>query len=335
VGALQFKKNPGIKEHLLEMVKLETAGTPMGGVFWIRRSLLTLSRAFLQDHGIKIAPTTVGKLLRGCKYSPRVNWKCISRTSPPGRDQQFKRIEALTEQCHAKGACIVSVDTKKKELIGWFAARGKIWCKEPIRVNDHDFPSYARFKAVPYGIFDLSNNRGTVCVGDSSDTPEFAVDCIVHWFKTEGRQFYPNANRLVILADCGGSNSNRARAWKYYLQTKLCDPYQVQVTVAHYPSGASKWNPIEHRLFGPISINLSGRPLDCEETLMNFISTTTNQSGLWVNAVRVTKQYQTGIKITDEQMAGIHVPHNKVNPQWNYDIYPRQFSEPDKLLAEA
>jgi len=233
-------------------------------------------------------------------------------------------IQARTQQCYAGGICIVSVDTKKKELIGWFAAKGKIWCKLPIKVNDHDFPSDARFKAWPYGIYDMANNRGTVCVGDSSDTPEFAVDCIVHWFETEGQHRYCNAKRLVILADCGGSNSNRARAWKYYLQTKLCDPHQVQVTVAHYPSGSSKWNPIEHRLFGPISINLSGRPLDREQTLMNYISSTTNKSGLQVTAVRMKKQYQTGIKITDEQMAKIKVTHNKVNPQWNYDIYPRR-----------
>ncbi len=237
-------------------------------------------------------------------------------------------IQALMEQCHAEGRCIVSVDTKKKELIGWFAAHGKIWCKDPIKVNDHDFRSDAMFKAVPYGIFDPSNNRGTVCIGDSSDTPEFAVDCILHWFESEGRHLYPHSKRLVILADCGGSNRNRARAWKDYLQTKLCDPYQVQVSVTHYPSGASKWNPMEHRLFGPISINLSGRPLDSMETFMNFIATTSNQSGLHVTAVRMTKQYQTGVKITDEQMAGINVTHGEVNPQWNYDIHPRHEPSP-------
>ncbi len=155
----------------------------------------------------------------------------------------------------------------------------------------------------------------------------------MHWFESEGRHLYPNSKRLVILADCGGSNRNRARAWKYYLQTKLCDPYQVQVSVTHDPSGASKWNPMEHRLFGPISINLSGRPLDSMETFMNFIAITSNQSGLHVTAVRMTKQYQTGVKITDEQMAGINVTHSEVNPQWNYDIHPRHEQSPIQKIA--
>ncbi|MXW33289.1 MAG: ISAzo13 family transposase [Rhodothermaceae bacterium] len=243
-------------------------------------------------------------------------------------------MEALIEQCRAEGIFVISVDTKKKELIGRFASPGTIWCKKPIKVNDHDFPSYARFKAVPYGIFDLLNNRGTVGVGDSSDTPEFAVDCIVHWFEHGGRHLYPHAKRLVILADCGGSNNYRARAWKYLLQTKLCDPYQLPITVAHYPSGASKWNPIEHRLFGPVTINISGRPLDTEETFMNYISTTTNQSGLCVTAVRVTKQYQKGMEITVEQMATINLTHNKINPKWNYDIQPRESLDSAELPTD-
>ena len=321
-------------EQLLQLVQLETAGDPMGGLLWTRRSLSKLSAA-LKEYGIKACPTTVGKWLRSRNYSPRVNWKCLSRSASAGRDEQFHKISALIEDCRAKGIGVISVDTKKKELIGQFANAGAVWCKTPTRVNDHDFRSQAKGRAVPYGIYDLQANCGTVFVGDSSDTPAFAVDCITNWFETKGRKLYPGADRLVILADCGGSNSNRARAWKYFLQKKLCDPHQLQVTVAHYPSGSSKWNPIEHRLFSAISCNWAGRPLDSWETMLNYIRTTTNKSGLRVDAVRVTKQYQTGVKISQEQMDDLKLIFNKVLPKWNYDIDPKNSADPVETAIET
>ena len=231
----------------------------------------------------------------------------------------------LASQLHISGNCTY---TKKKELVGLFRNAGSTWSREPQPVNDHDFRSQAEGLAVPYGIYDLHANRGTVFVGDSKDTPAFAVDCIEQWFRTEGRERYPDADRLVILADCGGSNSYRAYAWKYFLQTVLCDRHGVRVTVAHYPSGASKWNPIEHRLFSAISRNWAGRPLDRWETVLNYISTTITKTGLRVVAIRVEKQYQTGVKISKEQMAGLNLDRNETLPQWNYDIRPRETPAP-------
>ena len=231
----------------------------MGGLLWTYRSLAKLADE-LSKSGVKVSPATVGKWLKARGYSLRVNRKTLSRPAPPGRDEQFQRIAALREQCRADGIPVISVDTKKRELVGLFRNAGSTWRCEPQDVNDHDFRSQAKGLAVPYGIYDLQANRGTVFVGDSKDTPAFAVDCIEHWFRTEGRERYPDADELVILADCGGSNGYRLYAWKYFLQTQLADRHRVRVTVAHYPSGASKWNPIEHRLFSAISRKWFGRP---------------------------------------------------------------------------
>jgi len=295
----------------------------MSDLLWTRRSLANIV-SILKAEEVHVCATTVSKWLRSCKYSLRINSKCISRTSPPERNAQFEKIKRLRNYCEANNVILLSVDTKKKELIGKFANRGAVWCKHPIRVNDHDFRSLGKGIAIPYGVYDLQYNKARVYLGDSSDTPEFAVDCIAHWFNTEGRKRYPNATRIVILADCGGSNSNRSYAWKYFLQKKVSDPFQLQVTVAHYPAGSSKWNPIERRVFGPISINWAGRPLDDIETIMNYISTTTNKSGLVVDSVRVTKQYKKGIKISKKEMKTLHLVHHKKQPKLNYDIYARQ-----------
>ena len=210
---------------------------------------------------------------------------------------------------------MISVDTKKKELVGLFRNPGATSDRAAQEVNDHDFRPAAKGKAVPYGIYDLHANLGTVFVGDSHDTPAFAVDCIAHWFRTDGRQRYPDADRLVILADCGGSNGNHAFAWKHFLQTVLCGPHNLRVTVAHYPSGASKWNPTEHRLFRAISRNWAGRPLERWETILNYIRTTTTKTGLRVSAVRVRQQYQTGIRISKQQITGLNLKRNKTLPQ--------------------
>lgn len=313
--------------QLMQLVQPETAGDPISGLLWTYRSLSKLAAALLCS-GIKVSPTTIGKWLRQRGYALRVNRKCLSRTTPAGRDEQFRHIAALREYCLAVGIPLISVDTKKKELIGLFRNPGATWCRIPQEVQDHDFRSQAEGRAVPYGIYDLQANCGTVFVGDSRDTPAFAVDCIAQWFKTVGRSRYPDADRLVILADCGGSNGYRSNAWKYFLQTGLCNIHQVRVTVAHYPSGTSKWNPIEHRLFSAISRNWAGRPLDSWETMLNYIRTTTTKSGLHVAAFRVIKQYYTGVRITKQQMATVNIERNETQPQWNYDIYPRKKPDP-------
>ena len=294
----------------------------MGGLKWTYRSLAKLA-AELSRSGVKVSPATVGKWLKARGYSLRVNRKCLSRPAPPGRDEQFRRIAALRDTCQADSIPLISVDTKKKELVGLFKNAGATWDRTPQQVKDHDFRSEAEGLAVPYGIYDLQANRGTVFVGDSKDTPAFAVDCVTDWFLSEGRQRYPDAERLVILADCGGSNGYRPRAWKHFLQTVLCDPHGLRVTVAHYPSGASKWNPVEHRLCSQISRNWKGRPLDSWETILNYIRTTTTATGLRVRSVRVRKDYPTGVKISKQQMAGLNLTRTKTLPQWNYDIKPR------------
>lgn len=306
----------------------------MGGLFWTRRSLVKLAEA-LTDNGTKVSSTTVGKWLRSLGYSLRVNRKCLSSTVPPERDDQFKYIAALRAYCRKMGIPLISVDTKKKELIGLFANAGAVWSKVPKLVNDHDFRSLARAKAIPYGVYDLLCNHGLICLGDSSDTAEFAVENIVRWFQDFGRIRYPSAERLVILADCGGSNGNRSHTWKYFLQTFLSDVFQIQVTVVHYPAGASKWNPIEHLLFSAISRNWAGRPLECWKTILNYIRTTTNKSGLKVEAVRVTKQYETGIKISKEQMDQLNLIYNESLPKWNYTINPRNSPPKDIPTLEA
>lgn len=321
-------------DQLLELVRPETAGDPMGGLFWTRRSLVKLAEA-LTDQGVKVSSTTVGKWLRALGYSLRVNRKRLSSSVPPDRDDQFKYIAALRAYCREMGIPLISVDTKKKELIGLFANAGAVWSNAPKLVNDHDFPSLAKAKAIPYGVYDLTFNHGLICLGDSSDTAEFAVENIVRWVQNFGRVRSPGADRLVILADCGGSNGNRSRAWKYFLQTFLSDVFQIQVTVAHYPAGASKWNPIEHLLFSAISRNWAGRPLECWKTILNYIRTTTNKSGLEVEAVRVTKQYETGIRISKEQMDQVNLIYNEFLPKWNYTIHPRNSTPDDIPTLEA
>ncbi len=222
-----------------------------------------------------------------------------------------------------------------KELIGLFANAGAVWANVSKRVNDHDFRSLAIAKAIPYGIYDLLFKHGFICLADSSDTAEFAVENLVRWWKKFGCNRYPNADRIVILADCGGSNGNRSRVWKYFLQTLLSDVFQLQVTVVHYLAGASKWNPIEHLFFSAISCNRAGRPLECWQTILNYIRTTTNKSGLKADAVRVTKPYHTGIKINQEQMDSLNLIYNEVCPQWNYTINPKNSSADKMPTLEA
>ena len=256
-------------------------------------------------------------------FSLRVNHKkrCCG-TPHPNRDAQFERISELRERCAAEGIPIISIDTKKKELVGTFKNLGVKWDREPLLVNDHDFRSDADAIAVPYGVYDVQANAGTMFVSTSHDTPGFAVDCVETWWCTEGCQRYADAKHLTILADGGGSNGCVCRAWKFDLQHKLCNRHGLSVTVAHYPTGASKWNPIEHRLFSEISKHWAARPLDSIQTILNYIRTTTTSTGLRVTARRVRKVYNKGIKITDAQMSQLKITKDKDLPRWNYTIAP-------------
>lgn len=303
-------------------MKDDTAGDPVTGLRWTRRTTEKIATE-LGSLGIDVSPSTVGKLLKQMGFSLRVNHKKKSSGSGPDRDAQFMHIAEQRERCMREGLPMVSVDTKKKEWLGNFRNGGEAWRRTPIQVLDHDFPSMADGRAIPYGIYDMQANAGAVYVGTAAETPEFAVDSLVAWWCDIGKARYPNKTELVIFADGGGANGYRARAWKFYLQERLCDPHQLTVTVAHYPSGASKWNPIEHRMFSEISKNWAGRPLDTYETVLNNIRTTTTSKGLSVVAELVTKAYEKGIEISDEQMERLNLERPDRLPKWNYTLKPR------------
>ena len=305
-------------------MKHETAGDPMTGLKWTRRTTAKITSE-LRSLGIEVSARTVARLLEKMKFSLRVNHKKLSRGSKRSseeRDAQFARIAEVREDFGAEGNPIISVDTKKKELVGRFKNPGVAWHRVPILVNDHDFPSDAIGRAIPYGVYDLQANRGTLFVGTSYDTPAFAVASVERWWRTEGCARYPGATQLAILADGGGSNGRSCRAWKHGLQHELCNRHGLTLRVAHYPPGASKWNPIEHRLFSEISKNWKGRPLDSYEAILKFIRTTKTATGLRVRAHLVNKSYSKGVKITDVQMKELHITRDKAMPQWNYMLSP-------------
>lgn len=295
---------------------------------WVRSSLRSLSRR-LQRTGHTVSPPTVGRLLRKLDYSLHVNSKqAEARSAHPDRDAQFNYIAEQQAAFAAAGQPIISVDTKKKELVGNFKQVGRAWGRAPTPVNIHDFVQDSLGRAAPYGIYDVVHNRGTVSVGTSADTPAFAVDAIAGWWQREGRAAFAGAEHLLILADAGGSNSCRARLWKERLQAVLCDRLGLQVTVCHYPTGCSKWNPIEHRLFSFISGNWSGTPLRTWEFLLAAIRGTTTRTGLTVQAVLNPAPYQTGWTVTDALMRTLNLEPHALCPTWNYTLRPRSGATP-------
>ena len=301
-----------------------TAGDPITGLKWTRKTTAKLSGE-LRKLDIEVGPRTVARLLDDMHYRLRVNHKKLSRGSARTRglrNQQFLYIEDLRRSFVERGLPVISTDTKKKELIGCFKNPGATWARIATAVNDHDFRSDASYIASPYGVFDPVANRGHVLVGTSYDTPAFAADSISRWWKTDGRSHYQGADKLLILADNGGSNSPRCRAWKHGLMTKLVEPHGLEVTVCHYPPGASKWNPIEHRLFSHISKNWAGEPLLTLETMLNFIRTTKTKTGLRVRATLMKGAYPKGIKPTSAQMTQVNLLPHDILPQWNYTIAP-------------
>jgi hypothetical protein len=266
----------------------DTAGDPVTGLKWTRKTTEKIAHQ-LGKSGIRVDAKTVGRILKKLGYSLRVNAKKISSGSSPDRNAQFENIAALRERFSNSGAPVLSVDTKKKEIVGNFKNNGVAWGKKPIAVHDHDFRSLGKGVAVPYGIYDVEANLGSVFVGTSYDTPEFAVNSIEKWWRYDGRYRYKGAGELLILADCGGSNGYRCRAWKLGLQ-QLADKTGLTINVSHFPPGASKWNHIEHRLFSEISKNWAGRPLDSYLTIKNYISTTKTSTGLKVKNPRTIRR---------------------------------------------
>lgn len=293
-----------------------------------RRGLWTSLRLEqISDHlgelGLSACPNTVRRLLEQLDYALHANRKSLSGPQSPYRDCQFQYIGHQREQFTQEDLPIVSVDSKKKELVGRFKNAGRIWSREALPVNDHDFPSLASGVAFPRGLYDVRANQGTVLVGTSHDTAEFAVDALVDWWREEGQRRYPQAAELLILADSGGSNSARSRLWKFALQEKLVDPYQLAVTVCHYPTGASKWNPIEHRVFSEMSKHCAGLPFTDYATLVERIATTRTRTGLRVRCALSLNNYPTKVKVSDDQMRSLDLLPHSLLPQWNYTLLPR------------
>lgn len=304
----------------------ETAGDPISGLKWTRKTTKKIAKQ-LKRLKIRVSPNTVARLLKGMGYSLRVNCKKVesgSKNPPPPevRDRQFEYISQKRQEFAHRGSPIISGDAKKKEQVGNFKNNGASWEKEAYEVNDHDFASDAVGKAVPYSIYDTLANLGFVVVGISHETPPFVVAAIALWWKACGMKMYPEATELLILVDSGGGNGARSRAWEYHFQHRLCDRYGLTVTVCHYPPGASKWNPADHRLHSEISKNWAGKPLDSYETVLNYIRTTTTQTGLRVRARLVRKHYAKGQKISDTEMAQLRLTRHKTNPDWNYTLAP-------------
>jgi hypothetical protein len=306
----------------LDLVHDEVAGDPSTGMLWIRRSLTKLQGA-LARRGFHVGRRVVSRLLRRHNIRARSNVKHLTPREDAARDQQFRYIRAMRQQFDAAGDPVISVDTKKKELIGRFKNAGRIYGEAAPEVYTHDFPGDADAKAVPYGIYDLRANTGMVCVGLSGNTPDFAVAAIRSWWQQVGRRRYPTRCRLLILADSGGSNGYRARRWKQQLQVRLADPFGIEITVCHYPTGASKWNPVEHRLFSQISQTWAGTPLTSVAVMLDAIRKTTTGTGLRVRAQILPGLYESGKKVADKEMANLNIEKHKTCPRWNYTIKPR------------
>jgi hypothetical protein len=317
-------KDPAILSTLEKLLTDEVGGDPMSDRRWIRCSLRQVC-IWLKAEGHQACPTTVSRLLRKLGYSLKANERKQgqSRANCPQRDEQFRYIATRREAFTTAGWPIISVDTKKKELVGNFRNDGKTWCKNAEEVDEHDFPSAAECRAVPFGVYELIRNRGHVYVGVSNDTPEFAVVSIAKWWDEQGRAAYPGTDRLLILADCGGSNGCRARAWKCNLQALISDRFGLTLTVCHYPTGCSKWNPVEHRLFSQISRNWAGKPLRSLGIMLGYIRGTRTETGLEVTAHLDEGFYKKSVPYSHKDVDQLSwVPH-EVCPQWNYTISPQ------------
>ena len=299
----------------------DTAGDPITGVKWSRRTTRKVAQE-LTALGIAVSKNTVGRLLKEMGFKLRVNRKQIASTKNPQRNQQFLYIGEQRERFANQGMPIISVDAKKTEQVGNFKNAGAKWDRETVLVKDHDFRSEADGLAIPYGIYDTQANRGAVFVGTSHNTPAFAVDAIAQWWLKEGCQRYPTAHELFVLADGGGSNGPRSRVWRKALQDTICTPLGLVVTVSHYPPGASKWNPIEHRLFSEISKNWAAEPLDSYPKVLNFIRNTCTRTGLTVSAYLDRKQYPTGTSPDPDQLRRLSLKRHSMLPAWNYTIAP-------------
>jgi transposase len=320
------RKNATEKDKTLETdleAMLEPKGDPQSLVKWTSKSVSKLSSA-LSSQGHTLGETAIRRMLHARGFSLKANKKRIEGTSHADRDAQFQHINHTGKAFQAKGKPVISVDCKKKELIGIFKNNGKEWQAkgQETAVNVYDYRSLADGKAIPYGIYDLIHNSGFVNVGIDHETAEFAVESLRRWWKTIGSILYPTKKEVLIVADGGGSNGARNRLWKQQLQ-QLANETGLVITVCHLPPATSKWNKIEHRLFSYLSINWRGKPLTSLETIIELISHTTTDEGLTVIAVKDANIYPTGIKVSDEDMAALHISRNPFHGEWNYTIHPQ------------
>jgi len=297
-----------------------TAGDPVTGLKWTRKTSVKISRE-LKRRGYRVGADTVRRLLRGLGYRLRSNRKRLNKKHDPERDQQMRYLIRQRRVFQKAGFPVISVDAKQRELVGNFKNPGQTYRRKALDVLESDYPSQADGVALPYGIYDVARNEGFVVVGTSHQTPEFAVAAIRRWWVQVGRQRYRDQTQLLIEADCGGANGNRCWLWKFGLQ-HLADEFDLTITVTHLPTSASKWNPIEHKLFCHIDANWAGQPLIDYETVLKFIRTTRTDTGLRVRAYMDKTAYQTGLKITADQKMQIHLKPRRARPRWNYTIAP-------------
>jgi len=319
--------DPGLSLALEALVDPTTRGDPRSPLRWTCQSTHTLARE-LTRQGHPLSAPTVGRLLRAAGYSLQGNRKTKEGGAHPDRDAQFEHINATVKAFQRRGQPVISVDTKKKELVGDFKNGGREWRPrgEPDEVRVHDFLDKDLGKAIPYGVYDLTNNQGWVSVGMDHDTARFAVATIRRWWSKMGRKRYPKARELLITADGGGSNGSRCRLWKIALQG-LADHLRMPIQVCHFPPGTSKWNKIEHRMFCHITQNWRGRPLVTHDVIVNLIAATRTQRGLEIRAELDHGRYPTGTKVTDAQLSQINLKPHAFHGDWNYTIIPGQKAE--------
>lgn len=315
--------DPTLLENLRRLLEPATMGDPMRPLLWVSKSHAKLAEA-LSAMGHKIKKSSIPKLLGMLKYRRQVNRKTLGGSSHPDRNAQFEHINAAVIATQAAGQPVISIDTKKKELIGPYKNGGSDYRPEgcPDKVNEHDFADKNLGKAVPYGVYDIAADTGCVSVGIDNDTAQFSVNSIRRWLDMMGRERYPAMTQLMITADGGGSNGSRVRLFKVELQN-LADETGLTIRVCHYPPGTSKWNKIEHKLFCHITQTWRGKPLTSRETVVELIASTTTKTGLTVRCELDTRTYPKGIKVSDAEMATLNINGDVFHPEWNYTISPR------------
>ena len=315
--------DPDLLTALLALIEPTTRGDPESPLRWTCKSTAQLADELNRQHH-RVSPRTVAALLKDAGYSLQANRKTREGAAHPDRDAQFRYLASVITECHQHRQPAISVDTKKKELVGDFKNGGREWRPqgEPLPVRVHDFLDPALGKAIPYGVYDLANNEGWVSVGIDHDTAEFAANAIRRWWTRMGRHRFPRARRLVITADGGGSNGSRSRLWKWALQ-RVADDFDLTLSICHLPPGTSKWNKIEHRLFSFISQNWRGKPLVSHQAIVNLIAATTTRTGLRVKAALDTRRYETAVQVPDEVFARLRITPHAFHGDWNYTIAPR------------